>query len=106
MNPPAVKGNGKGKSTDQIDVRSEERKRTLVFNNFPVETQEKDIIETIQKYVVDHEEDVEAVFAYAKTGTRGAAKFHTEDTMWKFLSDKKGQHKYEFKGKRLYPQAG
>jgi hypothetical protein len=88
------------------DKKREERARTLVFSNFPADTQEADIIRTITTFVTEALSDVEETFAFAKTGTKGAAKFHTADQMWKFLVDNKGKHDYKFDGQKIYMRAG
>ena len=60
----------------------------------------------INSNLVDAEDDIEETFAYARMGTRGAAKFKTEDAMWDFLTTNKGGHEYEHEGRRLYVRAG
>ena len=50
--------------------------------------------------------NVEDVFAYAETGSRGAAKFKTEDAMWDYEVSNKGQHNYQHGGNKVYVKAG
>ena len=101
-----AKGKGKGKDGGKLAKKEEERSRTLTFSNFPEDTQEKDIIDEIKKKLKDSMEQVEEVFAFAKTGTRGAAKFTTEDALWKYTVDSKDSEVHEFQGRRIYSRAG
>ena len=97
-------GNGKGggKAAGKAEKKEEERKRTVSFANFPDNTQEDDIIMMIKGKVKAMEEDIEEVYAYAKVGTGGAAKFRTEDAMWKYMVDNKGCHVHEYGGNKVF----
>ena len=102
-----TKGDGKGTGKTGKDVqRMGERKRTVVFSNFPNDTQADDIIKMINDKVQTARTNVEDVYAYAKSGTEGAARFKTEDTMWEFLVANKGNHCHYFGGQRIYMKAG
>ena len=98
-------GKGFGKAKGKAAKREDEKNRTITFGNFSAETQEDDIIQMIEGKVESMREDIEEVFAYAKTGTRGAAKFFSQDAMWKYMVDKKGQHTHEYKGTTIYVNA-
>ena len=100
-------GNGKGggKGGGKSEKKEEERKRTVSFANFPEGTQEDDIIEMIKEKLSAVEADIEEVFAYAKVGTAGAAKFRTEDAMWKYMVDNKGGHVHEYGGNNIFANA-
>jgi hypothetical protein len=99
-----TQGFGKGGGKDA--KKREDKSKTLVFSNFPSETQEDDIIRKITEIVAEYKADVEEVYAFAKTGTKGAAKFTSEGAMWKYMTEKKGQHNYQFEGNKIYAKAG
>ena len=102
-------GKGWGKASGKDAKRIEERERTITFANFPKETQEDDIIKMINEKVADISKDIEEVYAYAKTGTRGAAKFCTEDAMWNYvggMGGMEGQLTHEYNGNTVYVNAG
>ena len=75
-----------------------------MFSNFEEDTQEKDIIDMINS-VVPAGDTVEEVFAFAKTGSKGAVKFRSEDALWDYMSRNKGNHKHQFRGRRIYTKA-
>ena len=102
------KGSGKGSGKDDGKglKRLEERKRTLIFTNFPDDTQEDDIIKAIRDKIGGSIDDVEDVFTFSKTGTKGAAKFNTEDLLWKYMKTNKGEHTLHYEGNRIYVAAG
>lgn len=102
--PAAGKGFGKGGGKE--DKKREERSRTIVFSNFPEDTQEVEIISMIESKMQKVSTNVEEVFAYAKSGSRGAAKFKTEDAMWDYMVSNKGQHIYQHGGNKVYVKAG
>ena len=97
------KGSGKGGGKD--DTKQEGRARTIIFSNFPEESQADDIIHKITEYVASVKDDIDEVYTYAKTGTRGAARFTTGDAMWRYMTKNKGNHKYEHEGRRIYAKA-
>ena len=98
-------GKGVGKTWGKDAKREDEKNRTITFSNFPAETQEEDIIKMIEQKVESVREDIEEVFTYARTGTRGAAKFFSQDAMWKYMVDGKGQHTHDYQGTRIYVNA-
>ena len=98
-------GKGDGKTGKEVQ-RLDERKRTVVFSNFPNDTQEDEIIKMINDKVQSARADVEDVYAFAKSGTQGAAKFKTDEAMWEYLVAKKGNHRHYYGGQRIYIQAG
>ena len=100
------KGKGGGKDTGKDAKKRDERKRTVKFSNFPDDTQEDEIIASIRDRLKNvSNDDIQEVYAYARTGTRGAARFVSEDSMWKYLTDNKGKHHHEHDGRRIYIQA-
>ena len=100
---PRMKGGGKGMKGEK---KREEQSRTLIFSNFPKDTQEDEIVDMIRAQMVDVIGEVEEVFAYAKTGSRGAAKFTSEDSLWRYMVGKKGNHTYSYNGQKIYIRVG
>jgi hypothetical protein len=96
---------GYGKGGGKNEKRQEEKSRTVVFSNFANESQEEDIIRKITEYVASAKDDIDEIYTFAKTGTRGAARFTTDAAMWKYMTDNKGNHKYEHEGRRIYAKA-
>ena len=88
------KGSGKGMGKDAKKL--DERKRTLVFSNFPEDTQDTDIISFIKETLGEVSEELQETFAYDRTGTRGAARFVCEDSMWRYMTDNKGKQRATF----------
>ena len=58
------------------EKKREEQSRTLIFSNFPKDTQEDEIIDMTRAQIVDVIGEVEEVFAYAKTGSRWGRKVY------------------------------
>ena len=102
---PAGVGKGSGKAGGKEAKREDEKSRTIVFGNFPEETQEDDIIKFIEGKVESVRADIEEVFTFAKAGARGAAKFFSQDAMWKYMVDQKGHHYHEHQGGTIYVNA-
>ena len=50
----------------------------------------------------DEKENVEDVYAYAKTDTRGAARFKSEDQLWVYMQRNKGNHVHTYQSNRIY----
>ena len=46
------------------------------------------------------------MFAYAKSGTRGAAKYGNEDYLWEYLTDNKGKLVPKYESKRIRLKVG
>ena len=70
------------------DEQSYEKSRTITFGKFPDDTKSERIIETIETVLKDFMHDIEddGIFAYGKKfATMGAARFKTEEAMWKYL---------------------
>ena len=70
------------------DEQSYEKSRTITFGKFPDDTKSERIIETIETMLKDSMHDIEddGIFAYGKKfATMGAARFKTEEAMWKYL---------------------
>ena len=74
----------------------------MVFSNFPDETQQDDIIAFINEKMKNVEADI---YAFAKTANAGAAKFSTEEEMWTYMTNNKGNHTHHFEGRRIYVKA-
>ena len=79
---PLAAGKGFGKGGGKEDKKREERSRTIVFSNFPEDTQEVEIISMIESKMQKVSTNVEEVFAYAKNGRRGL-----QNSRWKTLCE-------------------
>ena len=96
-----------GKAGGKSAKKEVDKKRTLRFSNFPNDTQENDIIHFIEDKLTSVKDNIEeAIFAYSKTGTAGAAKFKSEELLWEYMSANKGHHEHYYKGQRIYLNAG
>jgi hypothetical protein len=93
------KGVGKGKEA----AKEEEMKRTITIGPFGARDEQaksEDIIAEINKLIEGVE--VESVFAFGKRyADRGAARFKTEEAMWKFMVAGRGNHRHELSDGRL-----
>ena len=50
--------------------------------------------------------DLQEVYAFAKTGSKGAEKFKDEDSLWDYMTKNKGNHVHHFQDQRIYVKAG
>ena len=63
----------------------EQRSRTLKFTNFPQDTAEKVIIDTMKEKFTEVDAEIEEYFAYGKYADADGARFMKEEDMWPFL---------------------
>ena len=74
----------------------------MKFTNFPRDTPEDFIKDTIKKKLADVEDKIEEYFAYGKYSDAGGARFQTEEDMWSYLTKKKGDLNFELNGQIIY----
>ena len=81
---------------------TDKRERTVYFGKFPDDTQGDAIQKRIGEWTNSSNEDSEEIYSIGLVGERGAAKFHSQDQMWAFMTAKKGKLQYETMGKTLF----
>ena len=91
-------GKAVGKGKDDSDKRS----RTVYFGKFPDDTQGETIKKFVDEWTNDCKEDIEETYPIGTVGERGAARFHSEDKMWAFMTRNKGNLRYEALGQTVY----
>ena len=75
----------------------EKRSRTVTFGPFPEDTKSDVVKSYIDDKMKDVKTDIEEIFAFGKTrAERGAARFKTGETMWKYMQANAGNHKHAF----------
>ena len=90
-------GNG-----DSDDVK----RRTITLGKFAEDTRSEYIVEIIEKLIENFKNDIEdkGIFAYGrKFATRGAARFKTEEAMWKYLKHENTSKRIDIDGHTFYP---
>ena len=73
----------------------DKRERTVYFGNFPDDTQGDAIKKLIGEWTNDSKDDIQEIYSIGLVGERGAARFHSQDQMWAFMTANKGKLQYE-----------
>ena len=95
----SVKAHGKAGGKGWKSV--EEKSRTLYFGKFP-ETKEAIIVQHIEQWTKNVQQDIEETYAFGKISERGATRFKSEESMWEFLANNKGKLQYDAMGTKVY----
>ena len=102
----SAKANAPKTQSDQEEQKHEKRTRTVTFGQFPKDTKASAVKDFILNVMEPAMSDVEEVFAFGKTrAERGAARFKTTDSMWKYMMDNSGNHKHLFGSTHIYCNA-
>ena len=67
---------------------------------FPDDTDSKQINKFIEEWTMNSKEDIVEIYPIGSIGERGAARFRTEERMWTFMANNKGQLTYSALGKQ------
>ena len=90
-------------STTLSDKKTDKQQRTITFGTFPEDTKAETITGFIDNILKSVKADIEESFAYGKKfAMRGAARFVSEEAMWKFMTANAGNHKHHFNGQDIY----
>lgn len=93
---------GQGVRTGRGPRDPEKRMRTITFANFPEDTKAQVIKDTIDEILQEVKADVEEIYSFGKRATRGAARFKTSESMWKYMTKHAGNHVHEYFGNNIY----
>ena len=97
-----AKGWGKGFGKSEATIH-EQRRRTITFGQWPPGTRAEAIRTFMEETVVTQKDDVEEAYAYGKKfAERGAVRFKTEASMWRYMQDNAGNHKHKHNGQDIY----
>eukprot|EP00973_Karenia_brevis_P056008 7789766-Karenia_brevis.AAC.1 len=89
---PGTKGTGKGLGKGKSAKMLERRARTVYFGDFPQDTKGATIKAEIDEIMMEFQDSIEETYAFGKHATRGAARFKSEELMWEFMVQLKGNH--------------
>ena len=83
--------------TAKSEEKTQRAGRTVTFGQFPKDTKSADVVGFVNTVMKPVEDDIEEVFAFGRTRVeRGAARFKTEESMWKYMSNNRGKHQHKY----------